>query len=73
MFHRAGGPGANLFGYSHDRRRTEPSPSDARTFNLRLNQCVQAGIAPEKMIASKYLHDNPASRIAFSASILPLS
>jgi hypothetical protein len=42
-----------------------------RTFNFRLIQCVQAGIAPEKMIASKYLFDNPASGIAFQRPPCP--
>lgn len=71
MFHRAGGPGANFFGYSQARRRTEPSPSDASNINLRLNQCVQAGIAPEKMVASKYLYDNPAGGNAFQRPLCP--
>jgi hypothetical protein len=64
MAHCAGGPGANAFGNIFG--LNGPNPSDPSDDVLSaLDQWVEQGIAPQQIIATKYVNDNPASGIAF--------
>jgi hypothetical protein len=61
MGHCAGGPGPNAFGNG------VPVPSDPQHDIFRaLVDWVEFGNAPEKIIGTKYVNDNPASGIAFT-------
>jgi hypothetical protein len=61
MGHCAGGPGANAFGNGI------PVPADPQhdAFQALINW-VEFGHAPDQIIATKYVNDNPASGIAFT-------
>jgi feruloyl esterase len=61
MGHCAGGPGPNSFGNG------APVPSDPQhdIFQALINW-VEFGIAPDQVIATKYINDNPASGISFT-------
>ena len=62
MSHCAGGPGANAFGQAVN----GPNPSDpAGDVLSALDHWVEFGAAPEKIIATKYVNDNPSLGIAF--------
>jgi Tannase and feruloyl esterase len=62
MAHCGGGPGANAFGQGTN----GPNPSDpADDILSALDHWVESGTAPESIIATKYVNDNPAQGIAF--------
>jgi Tannase and feruloyl esterase len=68
MGHCGGGPGANAFGNFVD----GPSPSSPSDDLLSaLDQWVELGIAPDEIIATKYVNDNPANGIAFQRPLCP--
>ena len=68
MGHCAGGPGANAFGLGLN----GPSPSDPSDDMLSaLAQWVEQEIAPDKIIATKYVNDNPANGVAFQRPLCP--
>jgi len=62
MGHCAGGPGANSFG------NAGPGPSaDSQHDILKaLVDWVEAGIAPERIVATKFINDQPAKGVAFT-------
>jgi Tannase and feruloyl esterase len=62
MAHCGGGPGANAFGQGVN----GPNPSDAGDDILTaLDQWVENRNAPDKIVATKYVNDNPTQGIAF--------
>jgi hypothetical protein len=64
MAHCAGGPGPNAFGNIFG--LNGPNPSDPSDDVLSaLDRWVDQGIAPQQIIATKYVNDDPASGIAF--------
>ena len=61
MDHCAFGPGANSFG------NYLPVPADAQhNAFLALQKWVEAGVAPDQLIATKYINDNPVGGVAFT-------
>jgi Tannase and feruloyl esterase len=61
MGHCGGGTGPNAFGNGL------PVPADAQhDAFIALQQWVENGVAPEQLIATKYVNDNPASGVAFT-------
>jgi hypothetical protein len=61
MGHCAGGPGPNSFG------NAAPVPADSQhDVFLALINWVEFGIAPDQVIATKYVNDTPASGISFT-------
>jgi pimeloyl-ACP methyl ester carboxylesterase len=70
MAHCAGGPGANAFGQPFS--INGPNPSDASDDILTaLDQWVERQNAPDKLIATKYVNDDPTQGIAFQRPICP--
>jgi feruloyl esterase len=68
MAHCGGGPGANAFGQGGN----GPNPSDASDDILTaLDQWVEHRKAPDNIIATKYVNDNPAQGIAFQRPLCP--
>ena len=62
MGHCAGGPGANSFGQSG-----LPGPSDPQHDIFQaLVHWVEFGNAPDKIIATKFVNDNPTNGVAFT-------
>jgi len=62
MAHCSGGPGANAFGQSIN----GPNPSDpAEDILSALDRWVEHREAPDKIIATKYVNDDPTRGIAF--------
>ena len=62
MAHCGGGPGPNAFGNGVN----GPSPSDPRDDLLSaLDNWVVNWTAPEEIVATKYVNDNPANGVAF--------
>jgi hypothetical protein len=69
MSHCAGGSGANAFGNSF---RNGPDPADPSDDVVSaLDQWVELGVAPDRIIATKYVSDNPANGIAFQRPLCP--
>jgi len=69
MEHCIGGPGPNAFGQV---LAPPPPSSDAQHDALTaLVQWVEGGVAPEKIIATKYASDNPALGIAMQRPLCP--
>ena len=66
--HCAGGPGANVFNGPDN--LGGPEDSDHDVF-LALRQWVEQGIAPARIIGTKYVNDNPASGVAFARPMCP--
>lgn len=67
MAHCGGGDGPNVFGNGAD-----APVVDARHDLLKaLNLWVEQGVAPEKIIATKYVNDSPASGVAFQRPLCP--
>ena len=67
--HPRGGPGPNVFGQL---LAAPPPSSDASHDALTaLEQWVEHGKAPEKIIATKYVSDNPANGIAMQRPLCP--
>lgn len=67
MSHCALGPGANAFGNYGD----APVVDAEHDILAALNRWVERGIAPEKIIATHYVDDNPAKRIQFERPLCP--
>ena len=68
MAHCGGGPGANAFG----QRVNGPNPSDAADDILTaLDRWVETRDAPDKIIATKYVNDDPTQGIAFQRPLCP--
>jgi feruloyl esterase len=66
--HCAGGPGANVF--NGPANLGGPEDSDHDVF-LALRQWVEQGIAPSRIIGTKYVNDNPANGVAFTRPMCP--
>ncbi len=70
MSHCTGGPGANAFGNIGGLEG--PSPSDPSDDLISaLIHWVEQGIAPDEIIATKYVNDNAAGGIAFQRPLCP--
>jgi hypothetical protein len=70
MGHCAGGPGANAFG--NDAFGGLPVPSDPQHDIFQaLISWVEFGIPPDRIIATKFVNDNPASGVAFARPLCP--
>jgi len=70
MAHCAGGPGPNAFGQPF--AVNGPNPSDAADDILTaLDQWVEYQHAPDKIIATKYVNDDPTQGIAFQRPLCP--
>jgi feruloyl esterase len=68
MAHCGGGPGANAFGQGVN----GPNPSDAADDILTaLDQWVEQQNAPDKIVATKYVNDDPTQGIAFQRPLCP--
>jgi tannase/feruloyl esterase len=68
MSHCSGGPGANAFGQSLN----GPNPTDPTDDILSaLNRWVEDRVAPDQIIATKYVNDSPAQGIAFQRPLCP--
>lgn len=61
MMHCGGGPGPNVFGNAFD---LAPSTDTSHNIALSLEQWVEQGKAPDAIIATKYVEDNPAKGVA---------
>ena len=60
MQHCAGGPGANSFG------QFTPAGDADHDLNQALERWVEKGIAPDKLIATKFVDDNPKKGVAMT-------
>jgi feruloyl esterase len=68
MAHCGGGPGANAFGNGIN----GPNPSDAADDLLSaLDRWVENRVAPDKIIATKYVNNDPTQGIAFQRPLCP--
>ena len=68
MAHCSGGPGANAFGQGIN----GPNPSDADDDILTaLDQWVENRRAPDQIVATKYVNDDPKQGIAFQRPLCP--
>ena len=68
MAHCGGGPGANAFGQGTN----GPFPSDPASDILSaLDHWVERRAAPEKIIATKYVNDDPNQGVAFQRPLCP--
>jgi hypothetical protein len=68
MAHCGGGPGPNAFGQGVN----GPNPSDASDDILTaLDQWVENHHAPDKIVATKYVNDDPTQGIAFQRPLCP--
>jgi pimeloyl-ACP methyl ester carboxylesterase len=68
MTHCGGGPGANVFNGPDNLGGPEDPQHDVF---LALRQWVEKGVAPERIIATKYVGDNPANGVAFTRPLCP--
>ena len=67
LYHCAGGPGANGFGTS-----SPPSSVDAdHDIVSAIMRWVEDGVAPEKIIATKYVDNTPSKGVAFQRPLCP--
>jgi hypothetical protein len=70
MAHCTGGPGVNAFGGPNG--LSGPNPADpADDVISALDNWVENGVAPEKIIATKYVNDDPTQGIAFQRPLCP--
>jgi feruloyl esterase len=68
MSHCGGGPGPNAFGDGVN----GPNPADASDDVLSaLDKWVEYQVAPEQIVATKYVNDNPAQGVAFQRPLCP--
>jgi feruloyl esterase len=68
MWHCSGGPGANVFGNFN----LPPAPTlPADDILGALVAWVEGGIKPVKIIATKYVNDDPSQGIAFQRPLCP--
>jgi feruloyl esterase len=68
MSHCGGGPGANVF--NGDDNLGGPRDADHDVLSA-LVKWVEQGVAPKKVIATKYVNDTPALGVAFTRPICP--
>jgi feruloyl esterase len=66
--HCAGGPGANVFNGPDNLGGPEDSNHDVF---LALRQWVENGVAPTRIIGTKYVNDTPADGVAFTRPMCP--
>jgi tannase/feruloyl esterase len=73
MYHCVLGPGPNAFGNVDSDLDPQPPPVEdaAHDALLALEQWVEHGIAPQKIIATKYVDDTPQLGIAMQRPICP--
>ena len=70
--HCFGGPGANAFGQVHTAPAGPSLQQDAKhDIALALEQWVEKGIAPDTLIATKYIEDKPEKGVAFTRPLCP--
>jgi Tannase and feruloyl esterase len=72
MWHCSGGPGPNAFGNLVSTHVTAPPPpmnDAAHDALLALEQWVERGVAPDRIIAAKYVSDEPALGIQMTRPI----
>jgi feruloyl esterase len=72
MYHCAGGPGPNAFGNPFSGTVVAaPPPSDDAGHNIftALQQWVEKGIAPTRIVATKYVQDQPGLGIQMTRPI----
>lgn len=68
MAHCGGGPGANAFGQGLN----GPNPADpADDILTALHRWVEYRDAPDKIVATKYVNDDPTQGVAFQRPICP--
>lgn len=68
MGHCAGGPGPNIFGQPFAPHAATDPRHDILSA---LEQWVEKGVAPEQIIATKYVNDTPSQGAAFSRPLCP--
>lgn len=70
MTHCQGGPAPHAFGQA----RIAPAVHDDARHDIRraLEAWVERGVAPESIIAAKYVDDDPARGVAMTATLYPL-
>ena len=66
--HCGGGPGANVFNGPDNLGGPEDANHDVF---LALRQWVEQGVAPTRIIGTKYVNDTPASGVAFTRPMCP--
>ncbi|GAA6031916.1 hypothetical protein JCM8097_003335 [Rhodosporidiobolus ruineniae] len=72
MQHCAGGNGANVFGAADTAASTPPLAYDAdHSAILAMVKWVEEGIAPDKIIAAKYVDDDASNGVNFTRPICP--
>ncbi|MGQ0836481.1 MAG: tannase/feruloyl esterase family alpha/beta hydrolase [Gammaproteobacteria bacterium] len=71
MTHCQGGPAPHAFGQA----RVAPALHDDARHDIRraLEAWVERGVAPESIIAAKYVADDPARGVAITATLYPLA
>jgi pimeloyl-ACP methyl ester carboxylesterase len=67
MSHCGGGEGANVFGNS----AAVPDADASNDVVMALDQWVGRGVAPAKIIATRYTDDNPAKGVEFTRPLCP--
>lgn len=69
MTHCQGGPGPNVFGQSS----VTPGLRDEAAYDIRraLEAWVERGVAPERVVAVKYVDDDPARGVARTGELCP--
>jgi len=65
MQHCGGGPGANSFG------QFTPACDADHDLSLALERWVEKGIAPDKLIATKFVDDKPEKGVAMTRPLCP--
>lgn len=68
MNHCAGGPGANVFNGPANLGGPEDPEHDVV---MALDRWVTQGVAPDKIVATKFVNDKPASGVAFTRPLCP--
>jgi feruloyl esterase len=69
MSHCAGGPGATIFGNAGG---IEPPEEDAdHDVVLALERWVEKGVAPDQIIATGFVNNNPAKGVAMTHPLCP--
>jgi feruloyl esterase len=69
MAHCAGGPGPNTFGQPF--AQVVPIGDAQHDILTALEQWVEKGVAPQQIIATKYVNDTPSQGVAFSRPLCP--
>lgn len=72
MLHCSTGPGAHSFGQVHTANRLPALKQDAaHDIAMALEEWVEKDIVPEKVIATKYINDDPGKGVAFTRPLCP--